>query len=555
MRNRVASLPAVLPYNTNGLPKQRRGSILDLLFSPAAPEVVRRSISSRQDYTSLKTTKERIEKAVQLFRTEILEPFLEDPEAESILQEIDSFLAAQASKGLTLGEVDQLKACLVNALAVDLKEVDHFKVMKTFGKAVLSYFDIFTDALVFADLVQKGNSRMALVQGGSLGFSFFGQSFMSLALGQPIWVALLGLVGMKPAIESFRDATQAKPFPNQVQENEMILFFSRMTEVILEAIPQAVVQTLVLLLYPEQRTFLQYFSLFTSFLTTGFVVAAAGKEIDTSKYRRKNEPLLFGYVPKIGSHRQMLASVSFFTLYKAAKVFSLCLFIASSSFRYVSSLLTLEYLGILAWRMACGNWRIYKRGLDGTGLSLFVHFCWYLCLLAAPFPLARMPTFFTPRVYLGSLVYMLGVNFGILVFSYRVFDGIDFLTETDAWLGLSFLTLLCLTSGFIAFRYVPDSHKPTFYKHWTFKEHAANNCWNGCVYARDHHHRITTDQDYICARIPTRWSPHYTPEEKIVEFYKQHWSDWCRDPPDWFDKEFKALIPEDLLKAVQKEEV
>ena len=85
MRNRVASLPTVLPQN-EGLPKKRRRtSIFDLLASSPAPEI-RSSISSRQDYRTLKTTEERIEKAIQLFWTEILEPFLEDPEAESILQ-------------------------------------------------------------------------------------------------------------------------------------------------------------------------------------------------------------------------------------------------------------------------------------------------------------------------------------------------------------------------------------------------------------------------------------------------------------------------------------
>ena len=326
-------------------------------------------------------------------------------------------------------------------------------------------------------------------------------------------------------------------------------------EVIAEAIPQAIVQTLVLLLYPDQRTFIQYFSLFTSFLTTGFVVAAADKEFDTGKLRRKNEPLLFGYVSKVRSRNQMLASVSFFTLYKFVKVFSLCLLVASSSFRYASSLLALEFFTILAWRMSYGNWRFYKKGLDGVGWSLFAHFCWYLFLLAAPFPVVRIPTFLTPRIYTGSLAYMLGVNFCILLFSYKVFEGIDYITETQAWFFLATTTLLCLVSGFIAFSYVPDSHKPTFYKRWTLKEHMAKYWWNDCFYSTDHHYRITTDQEYIRARIPTWCPPHYAPNEKILEFYKEHWSEWCQDPPDWFDEKFKAMIPEYLLEAVQKGEV
>mmetsp|Transcript_6400 Transcript_6400/g.12218 ORF Transcript_6400/g.12218 Transcript_6400/m.12218 type:complete len:187 (-) Transcript_6400:18-578(-) len=172
MRNRVASLPAIFPKN-DGAPKRRRTSIFDLLVSPAAPEIVGQSSSFRQSYAALKTTEERIEKAVQVFRKNCLDPFLEDPEAEDIFQEFDSFVSAQVAKGLTPAEADKLKGSLVNALAVDIKEVDHFKVMKTFGKAILSYFDIVTDVLVLVDLATKGNTRMAVVQGVSLGFSFF----------------------------------------------------------------------------------------------------------------------------------------------------------------------------------------------------------------------------------------------------------------------------------------------------------------------------------------------------------------------------------------------
>ena len=57
---------------------------------------------------------------------------------------------------------------------------------------------------------------------------------------------------------------------------------------------------------------------------------------------------------------------------------------------------------------------------------------------------------------------MLGVNFCMLVFSYRVFDGIDYIIETQAWVFLATTILVCLVSGFVACSYVPDSHKATF---------------------------------------------------------------------------------------------
>ena len=52
---------------------------------------------------------------------------MEDPQAESISQEFDSFVAAYVAKGLIMGEVDKPKAALVNVLANDMKEVWPFQ--------------------------------------------------------------------------------------------------------------------------------------------------------------------------------------------------------------------------------------------------------------------------------------------------------------------------------------------------------------------------------------------------------------------------------------------
>ncbi|GMH96388.1 hypothetical protein TrVE_jg1486 [Triparma verrucosa] len=551
--NRVASLPALFPEKGGNL-KRRKQSVFELLgvaHEPAVPALRRKNTSFRSDYRDLRTSEERIEKALQLFYTQVHEAYVEDSKMESMVEEVKDFVAAQVLRGLTPAEADDLKYAIVNKLATELKEIDHYKVMKTFGKTLLSYFDIITDILVLVDLIKR-NSRMAVVQGISLGVSFLFQSIISLAMGQPIWVVLSGLLGLKPAIESWRDATRAKPFPNQKVGNDMMLFVSRITEVISEAIPQSLVQTLVVLMYPDQRTTLQFVSLFASFLTTGFVVASSDREFDLSKFRRKSEPLLFGYVPETNSHRQMVAFVSFFSLYKLAKVSSLALLISASSFRYAVILLTLECFGFLGWRMVYRNWRVFKRGLDGRGLSLFVNFCWYICLLSAPFPATRIPTFLTPRIYAGGLLYMLSVNFIILVFSYQVFDASAYLSQSEAWTGLLTITFLCLVSGGIALYYVPDSHKATFFTTWTLKEHVATYWWNDCRYSTDHNYKITTDQQYIRAMIPIWCSKHYTPDDKIVAFYKDHWKDWCTDPPDWFDEEFKSLVPEDLLAMVDE---
>ena len=236
--NRVASLPALFPEKGGNL-KRRKQSVFELLgvaHEPAVPALIRKTISFRSDYRDLRTSEERIEKALLLFYTQVHEAYVEDSKMESMVEEVKDFVAAQVLRGLTPAEADDLKYAIANKLATELKDIDHYKVMKTFGKTLLSYFDIVTDILVLVDLIKR-NSNMALVQGISLGVSFFFQSIMSLAFRQPIWVVLSGLLGLKPAIESWRDATRAKAFPNQKMENDMMLFLSRMTEVCSEAIP------------------------------------------------------------------------------------------------------------------------------------------------------------------------------------------------------------------------------------------------------------------------------------------------------------------------------
>merc|ERR1711981_394514 len=135
---------------------------------------------------------------------------------------------------------------------------------------------------------------------------------------------------------------------------------SRMIEVIFEAIPQSLIQTVALLLYPHQRSYVQFISLFASFLTTGFMVATADRDNDTNKILRQLDPMIRGYA-KINCYPQIVSSIVCFTCYKAAKMFSLALLIASAPPLYTVGLLALEFSIILLWRMKYNNWRWYSR--------------------------------------------------------------------------------------------------------------------------------------------------------------------------------------------------
>jgi len=421
-RNRIASFPTVVG---NLPPPRRKQSILDILASGVSalnetPLPLSESFleNNDDDYRNIPTTKERLIRAHRLFQRDVLDPFENSASSsvvatpENLKEELKSFLTVHRRRGLTCDEVDEFCHDIIVKIAVEKKAFEPFRVMKVFGKFCLSSFDTITDILITITL-SATDGRMALVQGGALLISFVIQGIMSHLFGQPGWVVLSGLLGAKPIVEAWRDATSAPPFPGQTQPNDTMLFFSRIIEIVIEAIPQSLIQTLTLIIVPDARTPLGYISLFSSFATTGFLVASSDREIDRSKTRRKYEPLLFGYVCDDNSNRQLVVSAVFFATYKAAKIASLSLLIASSSFRYAAILIVTEFWTLLGWRKWYKNWRWYQRGVDGNIVSLLTHICGYIGLVAAPFPIVRLPFVLTPQIYARGILYMLCVNFGL----------------------------------------------------------------------------------------------------------------------------------------------
>ena len=256
----------------------------------------------------------------------------------------------------------------------------------------------------------------------------------------------------------------------------------------------------------------------------------------------------------------MIASTVFFATYKAAKIASLSLLIASSSFRYAALLIITEFWTFLGWRKWYNNWRYYTRGVDGIIVSLLLHMLLYIGVVAAPFPVFRLPFALTPPIYARGLLYMLCVNFGIIYVSYHVFavatnvpkTTAHDIPESFAWIFLTSATFLCLLSGSIAFHYIPTTHKSSFYRHNTYHHHVATFTWNDKTHHTDVNHREITDRDHSRALIPIKYSDHYIPKTLLIAFYKDKWGGWCADPPDWFDDYFKADVPRHLLAEVDE---
>ena len=200
-------MSSILPTTAQNQPQRRRQSIIDIIVGVSAPTqssvhslISVPRLSFNQDYRSIPTTKERLQKALLVFQRDVLDPF-EDSSSTSteatpeyLKGELKSFLDAHQRKGLTAAETDELCHDIVVSIATEKKGFDPFRVMKVFGKFCLSSFDTVTDILITITL-SATNAKMAMVQGGALLVSFVLQSIASHILGQPLWVVLSGLLG------------------------------------------------------------------------------------------------------------------------------------------------------------------------------------------------------------------------------------------------------------------------------------------------------------------------------------------------------------------------
>ena len=107
--------------------------------------------------------------------------------------------------------------------------------------------------------------------------------------------------------------------------------------------------------------------------------------------------------------------------------------------------------------------------------------------------------------------------------------------------------MVCVMAGAGAYRYVPESHKRTFYEHRTFKRYVETWWWNEARQGVDHKGRELDTQEGIRAMLPLRLSSVYLPVEKCKAFYEENWRRWEEEEPEWFDEGFKESVPRELL--------
>ena len=189
-------------------------------------------VSSCKDYRRLATSEERVAAAHKAYKRDILDKHgTIDSTLDFDRNTIDEFMEGQKTLGLTSDEVHLLYREIAFAQVLEKAAFDPFRILRMFGKMLMGYADLATD-LATLKLYATLNPMIAVVQGVVLLFSFLVQCVSSIVLGQPMWVGLMGLIGMKPMVEVWRDATEAKPFPGQKVGNEIMLWLTHGFEMV-----------------------------------------------------------------------------------------------------------------------------------------------------------------------------------------------------------------------------------------------------------------------------------------------------------------------------------
>ena len=199
------------------------------------PRQVSTQKSTVKDYRRFATSEERIKACVRTYQREVLSVH---GTRESTLkfdeQTILDFMETQKSFGLSESEVNLVLVRIAYLQVVEKAEYDPYRILSLFFKTMMGYLDLATDIATMALYVTK-LPTIAAVQGGILLFSFVMQCVTSLALGQPLWVGLMGLIGMKPAVEAWRDATGAEMFDGQKLGNDFMVWLCRWVEMVVRS--------------------------------------------------------------------------------------------------------------------------------------------------------------------------------------------------------------------------------------------------------------------------------------------------------------------------------
>jgi hypothetical protein len=193
---------------------------------------------------------------------------------------------------------------MMNSMAFSLLKDGVFglKVRVGFG-ALLSYFDMGSDIFMIYRFAQRGKFFYAYGTLISICINLFLQCYFVYICNhrrgrkiifQEIFITL---AFMKPAVDAFRIATDAKTDDLSMFEQLHEAAISRATEVLAESLPASIIlMSLIVETYTSgaPKEMAPLLSMTTSILTVGYIVALMSFDIDTSPANRKKNNELYG---------------------------------------------------------------------------------------------------------------------------------------------------------------------------------------------------------------------------------------------------------------------
>jgi hypothetical protein len=210
----------------------RRKSSIEILLRDA----IQSSLESTLSESSTRTPQERVVFASRIYQREILGKYGKwQSKLEFTKNIVHDFMQTQQREiGLLDKEILLVYRRIAFLHGEEKAEYDPHRVIVLFFETMLGYIDLGTDV---ATIVSYSNSipTIALIQGIVMAFSFLCQLLTSVGLGQPRWVGFVGIVGMKPMLEAWREATAAESFAGQKLANDQMMWVCRMVEMVVSS--------------------------------------------------------------------------------------------------------------------------------------------------------------------------------------------------------------------------------------------------------------------------------------------------------------------------------
>ena len=101
---------------------------------------------------------------------------------------------------------------------------------------------------------------------------------------------------IKPGADAYRVATKAEIEDGQTMDNRSAMSLARIIEMVFEAVPGAIIQTVAIFYSNKYRQTAAYLPLFSSFTTAAFLSTLISWGWDSSKDNRKKHPGFYGYI-------------------------------------------------------------------------------------------------------------------------------------------------------------------------------------------------------------------------------------------------------------------